>query len=204
MKSLPSRRVAVQLAVFLAAVVAAKVVSALLAGHGIIRASTPFPVVLLGTITGLTYGLLAVGLVLIYRTSRIINFAHGQIGAFGAAFFGLAAVKWHIPYWFAFPIALFIAGCVGAAAETAAVRRLRNAPRLMSIVVTLGIGQFLVAFAAVTNSTASAGSIYPEPSFLPVFNVGALRVTPAYSGMLFLSPIAVLVIAVFLKRSRFG
>src|SRR3954452_11975440 len=172
MKSLPSRRVAVQLAVFLAAVVAAKVVSALLAGHGIIAASTPFPVVLLGTITGLTYGLLSVGLVLIYRTNRIINFAHGQIGAFGAAFFGLAAVKWHFPYWVAFPIALAVSGLIGAVAETGAVRRLRNAPRLMSIVVTLGIGQFLVAFELVINSTASAGSLYPQPSWLPVFNVG--------------------------------
>ena len=99
------RRVVMQLGIFVAAVVAAKVVSAELADHGIIRASTPLPFVLLGTITGLTYGLLAVGLVLIYRTNRIINFAHGQIGAFGAAFFSLAAVKWHVPYWGAFALA---------------------------------------------------------------------------------------------------
>src|SRR5687768_15467721 len=44
---------------------------------------TPFPIILLGAILGLTYGLLAVGLVLIYRSNRIINFAHGEIGAFG-------------------------------------------------------------------------------------------------------------------------
>src|SRR4051812_40438331 len=74
----------------------------------------------------------------------------------------------------------------------------------MSIVATLGVGQFLVIFAAVINSTASAGSLYPQPSWLPVFNVGALRVTEAYSGMLFLSPLIVVAIGVFLKRSRFG
>src|SRR3954454_19721437 len=204
MKSLPSRRVAVQLAVFLAAVVAAKVVSALLAGHGIIRASTPFPVVLLGTITGLTYGLLAVGLVLIYRTNRIINFAHGQIGAFGAAFFSLAAVKWHLPYWVAFVMALVVAAMSGAAAETGVVRRLRNAPRVMSVVASLGVGQVLVVFAVLINAQSTAGSTYPQPTGLPVFTVGALRVTPAYSGMLFLSPLVVLGIAVFFKRSRFG
>ena len=198
------RKPVIQLAVFVAAVIAAKVVSAQLDAHGIIKASTPLPVILLGTIIGLTYGLLAVGLVLIYRTNRIINFAHGQIGAFGSAFFGLAAVKWHIPYWVAFPLALAVSGMTGAAAETGVVRRLRNAPRLMSIVATLGVGQFLVVFAAVINSTASAGSLYPQPSWLPVFNVGALRVTQAYSGMLFLSPLVVLGIALFLKRSRFG
>ncbi|HET6809709.1 MAG TPA: ATP-binding cassette domain-containing protein [Acidimicrobiales bacterium] len=182
----------------------AKVLFSQLDAHHILQASTPWPVILLGTIIGMTYGLLAVGLVLIYRTNRIINFAHGQIGAFGAALFGLVAVTWHVPYWVAFPIALAGAAATGAAAETGVVRRLRHAPRIMSVVATLGVGQFLLIFASVINNTAAAGSIFPQPSWLPVFNVGALRVTQAYSGMLILSPLAVLGIAVFLKRSRFG
>ena len=193
-----------QLGLFVVAVVLAKVLFAILNQHHVVQASTPFPVIILGTITGLTYGLLAVGLVLIYRTNRIINFAHGQIGAFGSAFFGVAAVKWHFPYWVAFPIALAVAAATGAVAETGVVRRLRKAPPLMSVVATLGVGQFLVVFAAVINSTASAGSLYPQPSWLPVFNVGALRITQAYSGMLILSPIFVLAIALFLKKSRYG
>src|SRR3954449_5500382 len=143
MRALLNRRALVQVGVFVVAVVAAKVIAAQLASHGVIRASTPLPVVVLGTITGLTYGLLAVGLVLIYRTNRIINFAHGQIGAFGAAFFSLAAVQWHLPYWLAFIAAIAVAACTGSAAESGVVRRLRSAPRLMSIVATLGVGQFL-------------------------------------------------------------
>jgi len=93
----PSRKALVTFVVFVAAVVAAKILSVVLDNHGLIKASTPLPVIVLGTIIGLTYGLLGVGLVLIYRTNRIVNFAHGQIGAFGSAFFGVAAVKWHIP-----------------------------------------------------------------------------------------------------------
>ncbi len=199
-----ARKPLLQILAFAVAVVLAKILFAILDKHDVVKASTPLPVILLGTIIGLTYGLLAVGIVLIYRTNRIINFAHGQIGAFGSAFFGVAAVKWHIPYWVAFPIALIVAAATGAAAETGVVRRLRNAPRLMSMVATLGVGQFLVIFAAIINSTASAGALYPQPSWLPAFNVGALRVTPAYSGMLILSPLFVLAIALFLKRSRFG
>src|SRR5438105_11519467 len=57
---------------------------------------TPLSVVTLGVITGMTLGLAAVGLVLIYRTNRIINFAHGEIGALGAAVMGLAVTRWHI------------------------------------------------------------------------------------------------------------
>ena len=56
------------------------------------RVRVPLPVIVLGAIIGMTYGLLAVGLVLVYRSNRIINFAHGEIGAFGAAVFGVAVV----------------------------------------------------------------------------------------------------------------
>ena len=69
----------------------------------------PLPAVMLGTIIGLTYGLLGVGLVLVYRTNRIVNFAHGEMGAFGAAFFGIAVTQWHIPYWIGFPVGLAVA-----------------------------------------------------------------------------------------------
>jgi ABC-type branched-subunit amino acid transport system ATPase component/ABC-type branched-subunit amino acid transport system permease subunit len=165
---------------------------------------SPGPVLLLGLITGMTYGLLAVGLVLIYRTNRIINFAHGQVGAFGAAFFGIEVVRWHIPYWVAFLPALLVAAAVGALAEMSVVRRLRKAPAIMSVVATLGVGQFLVLFAFAINNQAGAGAIYPQPVGLPVFRVGALLVTPAYSGMLLLSPVVVLAIGIFLKTSRFG
>ncbi|MCW2779370.1 MAG: putative transporter ATPase and permease protein, partial [Frankiales bacterium] len=165
---------------------------------------SPVPVLLLGLIVGLTYGLLSVGLVLIYRTNRIINFAHGQIGAFGAAIFGLLVVKAHVPYWIAFAPALLLAAGTGAFAEAVVVRRLRRAPAIMSVVATLGVGQFLVLFAFAINNQASAGSLFPQPVGLPTFRVGALLVTPAYSGMLILSPLVVLGVGLFLKFSRFG
>ncbi|HVM55704.1 MAG TPA: branched-chain amino acid ABC transporter permease/ATP-binding protein [Acidimicrobiales bacterium] len=164
----------------------------------------PLPVVVLGTIIGMTYGLLAVGLVLIYRSNRIVNFAHGEIGAFAAAVFGVVVIRWHVPYYVALPLAMALGGAVAALAEVAVVRRLRNAPRLMSIVATLGIGQFLVFFGAAVNNQASAGFIFPQPPFVPVFQIGALRITPAYSGILFIAPWLVVAIAVFLRRSSFG
>jgi ABC-type branched-subunit amino acid transport system ATPase component/ABC-type branched-subunit amino acid transport system permease subunit len=166
--------------------------------------SLPLPVVVLGAIIGMTYGLLAVGLVLVYRTNRIINFAHGEIGAFGAALFGTAVLRWHIPYYLALPIAFAAAGGMAALAEVAVVRRLKNAPRLMSIVATLGVGQFLLFFSAAFNPSSSAGFTYPSPPGLPEFTLGALRLTRAYTGMLVFGPLVVIGIAVFLRRSRFG
>jgi ABC-type branched-subunit amino acid transport system ATPase component/ABC-type branched-subunit amino acid transport system permease subunit len=164
----------------------------------------PFPVLLLGAITGMTYGILAVGLILVYRSNRIINFAHGEIGAFAAAVLGVSVSRWDVPYWLAFPVALALAGGVGALSEVVVVRRLRNVPAVMSIVATLGLAQFLLLFSLVVNSQASAGRLFPQPSFLPEFDVGALRVTRAYSAMLFITPVLVAGLAIFLRRTRTG
>src|SRR5438046_55263 len=81
--------------------------------------------------TVMVSGILSVGLVLVYRSTRIINFAHGQIGAFGAALMGVAVVRWHVPYWMAFPGALAVSAGIGSGAEAVVVRRLRNAPLIM-------------------------------------------------------------------------
>ena len=86
------------------------------------------PVVVLGALTGILYGLLAVGLVLVYRSNRVVNFAHGEMGAFGASLFSLMVVRWGMPYWTTLPIALVVAGAVGSVTEDVAIRRLRRAP----------------------------------------------------------------------------
>lgn len=162
------------------------------------------PVLVLGALSGMLYGLLAVGLVLVYRTNKVINFAHGEIGAFGAALFSIFVLQWGMPYWLMLPLALAAAAAVGGTAEVVAIRRLRNAPSLMTVVATLGIGQLLLSFAAAINPSALAGITFPAPPGLPSFDIGALRVTPAYSAMLVLGPATVLVLALFLRRSRWG
>src|SRR5437879_2613161 len=162
------------------------------------------PVLVLGLITGMTYGILAVGLVLVYRANRLINFAHGEIGAFAAALLGVAVVQHHITYWLAFPVALALGAGTGALTEVAVVRRLRNVPRLMSLVATLGAAQILLALQGVASAQARTGTLYPQPPGFPSFLLGSLRVTPAYAAMAILSPIVVAAITVFLRYSRYG
>ena len=162
------------------------------------------PVVTLGTITGMVYGILAVGLILVYRSSRVINFAHGQIGAFGAALLGVAVVSWHVPYWAAFPAALVVSAVVGGGAEVVVVRRLRNAPLVMTVIATLGLSQFLAFFSVVINSQAQAGQNFPQPSGLPHFGFGGLEVTRAHFAILLFTPLVVVALVLFLQRGRLG
>src|SRR5947209_1051663 len=104
------------------------------------------PVAVLGLIVGTSYGLLAIGLVLVYRSSRVINFAHGNIGAFAAALFGVVIVKSHIPYYVALPMVAVVGAGVGVGTEVAVMRRLRKAPPIVKLVATIGVASFLQVF----------------------------------------------------------
>jgi ABC-type branched-subunit amino acid transport system ATPase component/ABC-type branched-subunit amino acid transport system permease subunit len=158
----------------------------------------------LGLIEGITYGILAAGLILVFRTSRVINFAHGEIGALGAAVAGVVVVRWHIPYWIALLVGIAISGGVGGLTEIVVVRRLRSAPKVMSLVATLGVAAFLLSMSSVVNSVVTSGSNFPQPPLMPQFHIGHLLVTRAYSAMLFLSPLVILALTLFLRYSRFG
>lgn len=165
--------------------------------------SLPIEVVALGVVLGLVQGLLAVGLVLVYRVSRVLHLAHAQVGVFAATVLGLAVTRWHVPYLAAFPLALVVGAGLGVAAEVVVVRRLRHVPRVITIVATLGLGQVLVLLAVAMAGPTSAVA-YPEPPGLPAWSLGLLPVSPSTTAMAILGPVAAVVLGIWLRRSRSG
>jgi ABC-type branched-subunit amino acid transport system ATPase component/ABC-type branched-subunit amino acid transport system permease subunit len=176
-----------------------------IAGFGI-----SMPVIFLGLVTGVLYGVLGVGLVLVYRSSRIINFAYGDIGTFGAAVLAVATHRWGVPYWISFVLALAAAAGIGALSEILVMRRLKAAPVVLSVIATLGLGQVLTILATIISTTGGNGiglgaqGLFPQPSGFPVFHVGALLMTRAYSAMLIVTPFIVAGLVLFLRRGRLG
>src|SRR3954463_8359579 len=105
----------------------------------------PFGVVLLGLVLGGLTSLTAMGLVLIYRSSRIINFAQVEIGGFAAVAAQVMVRGWGVSYFIALPIGLAIALLTGAVIDRVVVRRFFTAPRLILTVATIGVLQILGA-----------------------------------------------------------
>jgi ABC-type branched-subunit amino acid transport system ATPase component/ABC-type branched-subunit amino acid transport system permease subunit len=168
---------------------------------------------LTGAFTGLIYGLLAVGLVLVYRASRFINFAHAAVGIFGASVFALLVADpgdsnslygGLLPYWVAFPIAMLVGGLVSGGIEAGFVRRISGAPRVLGIVITLGLAQFLILFGLVLNRKHASARQYPSPVGFPEFELFGAKVNSSYSAMLVLAPLTLLLLVWFLKRTRYG
>src|SRR5947209_20194863 len=98
---------------------------------------------LIGTLTGLTYAVLAAGLILVYRATKVINFAYGEMGAFGAAILAKIVLDYHWNFFLALAMVLAIGGVLGAIIDLAVVRRLFNAPRLTLLVASIGLAQLL-------------------------------------------------------------
>ncbi len=105
----------------------------------------PFGVVVLGLVLGSLTGLTAMGLVLVYRANRIINFAQAELGGLAAVIALVSVIGLHLPYVFAVVLGLAAAIGTGALIDTVVVRRFENAPRLILTVATIGILQILGA-----------------------------------------------------------
>jgi branched-chain amino acid transport system permease protein len=156
-------------------------------------------VVVNGLFTGLVYGLLAVGLVVVYRGSRIINFAYGETGMIGAFVFSELWVTNHVPLAFAVVIGIALSAAIGAATEVVLVRPLRGQPPLNAMVGTLAVAALILAFA-----TRRWGL---NPRFLPPLvsgegiQIGSISLSPT---QLLILVVSLLLLAGLWALYRFG
>lgn len=95
-------------------------------------------VLVIGLITGSIYSLMALGLVLIYRSSGVFNFAAGEFGTV-AIYVASIALNMDLPYGVAVVLGLLAAVAVGLLTERFVIRPLFDAPRVTLLVATAGI-----------------------------------------------------------------
>src|SRR3954447_13588904 len=98
-----------------------------------------------GVSLGGLYGIIGVGIVLTYRTSRIINFAAAAVGAVPAITAVLLSTAHNVNYLLTMPIALIGGAGTGVLTEVIVLRRFKNASRLIVTVVSIGIAQSYAA-----------------------------------------------------------
>ena len=115
-----------------------------LLGIGTRGSSLPRGVFLNGAVIGTLYALIAMGLILVYRANRIINFAQAQLGAVPAVVALLLMTVHDWPYLVMVPIALIGGALLGGAVELGFVRRFQSASRMALTVVTIGVGFLLL------------------------------------------------------------
>jgi len=154
-------------------------------------------------VTGLTYGLLGVGMTLTYRASRVLNFAHGQIGALAGVLVPLLVINRGMSWPLAVTVALVVAVGLGGLMERLVIRPLRGAPRLVAMVATIGVAQLLFVLDAFIPKGDLGRSTYPTPMDWRV-TVGNLVLGPGQLMILVAVPLIVGGVTVFLLRTSIG
>ena len=97
-------------------------------------------IVISGVAQGCIYGLIALGLVLIYKTTETVSFAHGELMMLGA-FAGFAFMTlFGLPFWLAFVATVVALGLFGVALERIVIRPILGQPAFALVTLTIGIG----------------------------------------------------------------
>jgi branched-chain amino acid transport system permease protein len=91
----------------------------------------------IGVTSGSAYGLVALGLVLVYKSSGVFNFAQGEFGT--VALYVLYLLDFEVGYWLAFAGALVAGALMGLLTERIVIRPLFDAPRVILLVATAGV-----------------------------------------------------------------
>src|SRR5919106_795607 len=101
----------------------------------------------IGVLNGLTIGLLAVGLVLVYKSNKFLNLAHAQLGTLSALLLAKWVLDWGWGWWAAFILAVVVGIATGLLVERFFVGRLRakTSSPVRLLLLSLGISQLLLA-----------------------------------------------------------
>jgi branched-chain amino acid transport system permease protein len=132
-----------------------------------------------GALAGLMYALVAMGIVLIYKSSSVPNLAQGALTMLGPYLVLAFAGKTGMSVWAAIPLAVVSMFAIGVAIERVALRRLAGRPVVMILMMTLGVDIFLRA-TALTIWGGSGRNMPLGISDSPLF-VGPLLVNRAYA-----------------------
>ena len=164
-----------------------------------------------GLALGSLYGIIGVGLVLIYRTARIINFAAGAVGAIPAIVALSLVIVDHVNYAVVIPIVLVGGPILGALTDILVMRWFDKSPRLIATVITIAVAQSFAVLGFFIpvwfgQSAQSEGGLVPTPWQGLVWHNG--RGQPVVTG----NELAALVVVValtaglagFLRYSRLG
>ena len=163
----------------------------------------------LGFITGLTYGLLAVGIVLIFKANRFINVAHAQLGTLSAMLLARFVLDNGWDYWLAFPVVLAIGALTGVVIERFVVRPMMRRRRhtVSLLLVSIGVAQLLLALAYVPRLGPSINAIYrngyPVP-FNTHLDAGSFILRGEHVLIIVLVPLIVVALTLFLRFTVTG
>ena len=162
-----------------------------------------FQIVVSGIVVGSIYALAALGLVLVYKSSRVANFAHGQIIAAGAFITYYLTVKAGIPIFFSFLLSMIITFFLAMSVEKIFLRRLIGEPIISVIMVTIGLSSIIDGLIFITPFGTENFSF---PQFLPTapLTIGGVSISWTQLVGVIITFVLIGAFSWFFKKSTVG
>jgi len=157
-----------------------------------------------GITTGALYALVALGITVVYKATRTVNFAHGDLFMIGGFIAYTFHVMWGVPYVAALLLAVAAGFAIGAVAERIAFRPLLDQPVVSMLLATIGLSFVLKGIARAI--WGGKGDFIPFPPLIsgPPISLAGLIIVPQQLVVLAGALAVMLVFAVFFKFTRLG
>jgi branched-chain amino acid transport system permease protein len=158
--------------------------------------------VLNGIVSGSIYSLVALGFVVIYKSTSVLNFAQGEFMMLGAYVCLSLAVQYHLPFAVAFVLTMGFMALLGVLTERLILRPMIGEPVISLIMVTLGLSALLKAIVQAIWGT----DLRPFPNIFPAepVQLGPLPVSQGYLYGTGGVAILLLLFSLFFKFTRSG
>ena len=154
-----------------------------------------------GLASGGVYGSLALALVLIYRSTGVVNFAQGEMATL-SAFVCWSLIDHGLGFWLAFALTLLLSFGGGVAIETALIRPLAGAPVLAVVILTIGL---LIALNGLTTWIwGGAAKQFQGPFSTAPIDVGGVRFSKLDLGVIAVSLLAIGLMWLLFARTKAG
>jgi branched-chain amino acid transport system permease protein len=150
---------------------------------------------------GAVFAGLALALVIIYRSTRAINFAQGEMATF-TTFICWSLMNNGLSFWAAFPIVLAIAFVGGIAIERTIIRPVENGPVITLVIVTLGLALLLNGLMSVI--WGGENRPFNGPFSTRTIDVGGVPISVQDIGIVVVSFVLVALLALFFRFTKLG
>jgi len=150
---------------------------------------------------GAIYAGLALALVIIYRSTRVINFAQGELATF-TTFIAWSLMNHGLSFWSAFPIVLAIAFTGGVAIERILIRPVENASVLTIVIITLGLALLLNGLMSII--WGGQNRQFHGPFSTRTIDVGGVPISVQDIGIVVTSLALVALLALFFRYTKLG
>ena len=161
-------------------------------------------VVIAGLVTGSLYGLIALGIVLIYRTTGVLNFAYGALAALCTCFMYILVTGPRLNFWLALLITCIFALIVGGILERGFARPVLSAPLFTKAIATLALALVLETLAQAIWPQLADVQHFSTPFEGKALFLGGLYISAIDIVILVLTVLLMLALHLFLTHTRLG